>query len=56
MAVVKFASDKDYQVFIDMEIAGKVMPGSMLKVSLETGEYLIQINRIPLITKLKKAL
>ena len=44
MAVVKFASDKDYQVFIDMEIAGKVMPGSMLKVSLETGEYLIQIK------------
>lgn len=44
MAIVKFISEKDYQVFIDMEIAGKVMPGSMLKVSLETGGYLIQIK------------
>ena len=45
MAIVKFVSDKDCQVFIDMELAGKVMPESMLKVSLEAGDYLIQIKK-----------
>jgi hypothetical protein len=44
MAIAKFASDKDYQIFIDMELAGKVTPNSMLKVTLETGDYLIQIK------------
>ena len=44
MAIVKFVSDKDCQVFIDMELAGKVAPESMLKVTLETGGYLIQIK------------
>ena len=44
MAIVKFVSDKDCQVFIDMEFAGKVAPDSMLKVTLETGGYLIQIK------------
>ena len=44
MAIVKFASDKDYQLFIDMELAGKVASESMLKVTLETGGYLIQIK------------
>ena len=44
MAIVKFVSDKDCQVFIDMELAGKVASESMLKVTLETGGYLIQIK------------
>ena len=44
MAIVKFVSDKDYQVFIDMELAGKVTPDSMLKVTLETGGYFIQVK------------
>ena len=44
MAIVKFVSDKDCQVFIDMELAGKVSSESMLKVTLETGGYLIQVK------------
>ena len=44
MAIVKFLSNKDCQVFIDMELAGKVTPDSMLKVTLETGGYLIQVK------------
>lgn len=44
MAIVKFVSDKDYQVFIDMELVGKVASESMLKVKLEPGGYLIQIK------------
>jgi len=44
MAIVKFVSDKDYQVFIDMEFVGKVTPNSMLKVTLETGGYFIQVK------------
>ena len=44
MAIVKFVSDKDCQVFIDMELVGKVASESMLKVTLETGGYLIQVK------------
>lgn len=44
MAIVKFVSDKDCQVFIDMELAGKVASESMLKITLETGGYLIQVK------------
>jgi len=44
MAIVKFVSDKDFQVFIDMELDGKVTPESILKVTLETGGYLIHIK------------
>ena len=44
MAIVKFVSDKDCQVFIDMELVGKVASESMLKVKLEPGGYLIQIK------------
>lgn len=44
MAIVKFVSDKDCQVFIDMELVGKVASESMLKVTLEPGGYLIQIK------------
>lgn len=44
MALVKFVSDKDCQVFIDMELAGKVASESMLKITLETGGYLIQVK------------
>ena len=44
MAIVKFVSDKNCQVFIDMELAGKVTADSMLKITLETGGYLIHIK------------
>lgn len=44
MAIVKFISDKDCQVFIDMKFVGKVTPNSMLKVTLETGGYFIQVK------------
>lgn len=44
MAIVKFISDKNCQVFIDMELAGKLAPDSMLKVTLEAGGYLVQIK------------
>ena len=44
MAIVKFVSNKNCQVFIDMELAGKVTSDSMLKVTLETGGYLIQVK------------
>lgn len=44
MAVVKFVSDKDCQIFIDMELAGKVTSDSMLKVTLEAGGYFIQVK------------
>lgn len=44
MAIVKFISGKNCLVFIDMELAGKVTPNSMLKVTLESGSYLIQIK------------
>ena len=44
MAIVKFVANKDCQVFIDMELVGKVAPDSMLKITLETGGYLVQIK------------
>lgn len=44
MALVKFVTDRDCQVFIDMELVGKVTPQSMLKVPLEAGGYLVQIK------------
>ena len=44
MAVVKFVSDRDCQLLIDMELAGKVTSDSMLKLTLETGGYLIQVK------------
>ena len=44
MAIVKFVANKDCVVFVDMKLAGKVVPDSMLKVTLENGDYLIQIK------------
>ncbi len=44
MALVKFVANRNCQVFVDMELAGKVTSQSMLKVTLETGGYLIQIK------------
>jgi len=44
MAIVKFVSAHNCQVFIDMELAGKVTSDSMLKVTLGTGGYFIQIK------------
>lgn len=42
MATVKFITDKDCQLFIDMELVGEVHADNMLKVSLETGSYLVE--------------
>ena len=42
MAIVKFISDKSCLLFIDMELVGEVRADKMLKVSLETGSYLVE--------------
>lgn len=42
MAIVKFISDTNCQLFIDMELAGEVHADNMLKISLETGSYLVE--------------
>lgn len=42
MVIVKFISDKDCQLFIDMELVGEVHADNMLKLSLETGSFLVE--------------
>lgn len=42
MAIVKFVADKDCLIFIDMELVGEVYTNKMLKVTLETGSYLVE--------------
>ena len=42
MVIVKFISDKDCQLFIDMELVGEVHADNMLKVTLEAGSYLVE--------------
>lgn len=44
MATVKFISDKECQLFIDMERVGRVQENKMLKVSLDTGSYLVEVK------------
>ena len=42
MAIVKFVTDKNCQLFIDKELVGDVFTGKMLKISLDAGSYLIE--------------
>ena len=42
MAIVKFISDKNCQLFIDMELIGEVQTDKMLKVLLDAGSYLVE--------------
>lgn len=44
MAVVKFISEKDCQLFIDMDYVGNIQTNSMLKTTLESGSYLVEIK------------
>lgn len=42
MATVKFVTDRNCQLFIDMELVGDVFVDKMLKISLEAGSYLVE--------------
>ena len=42
MAIVKFISEIDCKVYIDMEVVGILQAGKMLKVTLEVGSYLVE--------------
>ena len=42
MAIVKFVTDKNCQLFIDMELVGDFFTGKMLKISLNAGSYLVE--------------
>ena len=44
MAIVKFVSDKDCQIFIDKECVGEVAEDSILKLTLEPGGYLVEVK------------
>ena len=44
MAIVKFISENSCQIFVNMELVGEVQAGRMLKVSLETGSYLVEVK------------
>lgn len=44
MAIVKFVSDKDYQIFIDKECVGEVNKDFVLKLTLESGGYLVEVK------------
>lgn len=44
MAIVKFISENSCQIFVDMELVGEVQACRMLKVSLETGSYLVEVK------------
>ena len=46
MTVVKFISDKNCQIFIDKELVGEITQDSMFKISLESGEYLVEAKAI----------
>ena len=44
MAIVKFISEQDCQIFIDKELIGNVTADSLLKVTLKVGGYLIEVK------------
>lgn len=46
MAIVKFISENPCHIFIDMEFVGEIQADKMLKVSLETGSYLVETKDI----------
>lgn len=44
MALIKFVSDKYGKVFIDKENKGEVSQDTVLRITLETGDYLVEIK------------
>lgn len=42
MATVKFISEKDCRLFIDMDYVGDILANTMFKITLGTGSYLIE--------------
>ena len=42
MAIIKFVSDKNFQLFVDMELVGDVITDKMLKITLDAGSYLVE--------------
>ena len=44
MAIVKFVSDMPCQIFIDKEYFGEVNKDSILKLTLESGGYLVEVK------------
>ena len=44
MAIVKFVSDKTCRIFIDKVFSGEVNKDSILKLTLESGGYLVEVK------------
>jgi len=44
MAVVKFISENDCRLFVDTDYVGDIHTDSMLRTTLETGSYLVEIK------------
>lgn len=44
MAVVKFISENDCRLFVDMDYVGDILANKMLKITLESGSYLVEIK------------
>lgn len=42
MAIIKFISEIDCNVYVDMELVGNLQAGKMLKVMLDVGSYLVE--------------
>ena len=44
MAVVKFISENNCRLFVDMDYVGDILANKMLKITLESGSYLVEIK------------
>ena len=44
MAVVKFISENDCRLFVDMNYVGDILANKMLRITLEAGSYLVEIK------------
>lgn len=44
MAIIKFISDKSCHLYIDLEFVGEVQPNKILRISLDTGSYLVEVK------------
>lgn len=44
MAVVKFISENDCRLFVDMDYVDDILANKMLKITLESGSYLVEIK------------
>lgn len=44
MAVVKFISENDCRLFVDMDYVGDILANKILKITLEAGSYLVEIK------------